>query len=97
MDTYPKITKYEEAIFRKAFKVWGLVPQLIKAQEECAELIQVLAKLALGKYHKRKIIDECADVRIMLDQIELDLDIQKATEKRRAFKVRRMEKRLSNG
>jgi hypothetical protein len=91
------ITAHEEKVFKKAFKTWGLVPQLIKAQEECAELIQVLAKLALGKYNKKKIVDECADVRIMLDQIEMDLKIQDDTAKRRAFKVRRMEKRLSNG
>lgn len=61
-------------IYRNALDKWGEDAQLNKVVEECAELIQALCKRKI-KPNDEKVIDnlleECADVRIMLGQLEM--------------------------
>lgn len=57
---------------------YGLVPQLAKTCEELRELHMAIWKLRLAKWlgrdttsQEQHVLEEIADVRIMLDQIEL--------------------------
>ena len=67
---------------QKALDQWGLEAQIGQAVEECAELI-----VALQKYVNRtpitggseRILDEIADVEMMLAQIRLALNIDDET------------------
>ena len=65
----------EKKLFEKAVLKWGVQPQINQAMEECAELIQ-----ALNKFSRHKLIDptnlieEIADVEIMLSQIKFIID-----------------------
>lgn len=62
--------------------------QLWKLAEECGELIQALSKyVATGD--KNKSIEEIADVRIMLAQIEYILDIEDDVEPMIDYKLDR--------
>ncbi len=61
-------------LYRKAVEKWGLPLQLIMLMEESAELIQATSKV-LRKYKKettiwRGLVEEIADVEIMIEQIE---------------------------
>jgi NTP pyrophosphatase (non-canonical NTP hydrolase) len=71
---------------QSALEQWGLNAQVGQAVEECAELI-----VALQKYinrtpqpgMKENILDEIADVEMMLAQIRLALNIDDATLRKR--------------
>ena len=73
-----KFNKDEVAIMQTALDSWGLNAQLAVTVEECAELI-----VALQKYINRSsnakavdnVLDEIADVEIMLAQMRLALGI----------------------
>ena len=65
-------------LFKKAFDKWGLESQLLMLMEECAELTQSASKVI--RYHKNKtsvwrsLIEEIADVEILIEQIETCVD-----------------------
>ena len=73
-----EFSKHEIETMQTALVQWGLEAQIGQAVEECAELI-----VALQKYVNRtpqegnieRIIDEIADVEMMLAQIRLALSI----------------------
>jgi len=73
-----EFTENETAIMQTALDRWGFNAQVGQAIEECAELI-----VALQKYTNRtptndsreRIIDEIADVEMMLAQMRLCLGI----------------------
>lgn len=75
-------TGSEIKIMKQALDQWGLNAQVGQAVEECAELI-----VALQKYVNRTplhenteaILDEIADVEMMLAQMRLALGIDDAT------------------
>ncbi|MCL2036290.1 MAG: hypothetical protein FWG83_02740 [Oscillospiraceae bacterium] len=76
-----EFTESEIQTMHKALESWGLEAQIGVAVEECAELI-----VALQKYVNRSIkpstddiLDEIADVEIMLAQIRLALDLDDNT------------------
>lgn len=60
-------------LYRAALNKWGEDAQLNKVVEECAELIQALCKRKIKPNDEKVIsnlLEECADVRIMLGQLE---------------------------
>ena len=97
-----------EAKIQRIFKHYGEQSQLIKTQEELKELDEAIQKLIeLRKNDKRTsfysterdflkdhIAEELADVRIMLDQIEFGLRIEKRSADWREFKLNRQLKRM---
>ena len=97
-----------EAKIQRIFKHYGEQSQLMKTQEELKELSDVIQKLIdLRKDDKRTsfynterdflkdhIAEELADVRIMLDQIEFGLRIEKRSADWREFKLNRQLKRM---
>ena len=76
---------------------YGEQSQVDKAIEECAELIQALIK---GR-HSRScditfIIDEIADVEVMLAQLKMMFGCTEEVEKRMYFKINRQIERMNN-
>lgn len=56
---------------RAALALWGAEAQTLMMFEEMAELQKELCKNARGKDNRAEIAEEIADVRIMLDQMEI--------------------------
>ena len=92
------------ALYERAIKKWGEAAQIDIAVEECAELIKALVKCT-RKTNGSTIIDileEMADVEIMLEQLKLifnyDFQFTIPTSKFYAIKdakLKRLEKRLN--
>lgn len=61
----------EIAILEGAIKKFGVRPQVIVAIEEMAELQKELTKWLRGKRNPAGLLEEMADVSIMLNQLEL--------------------------
>ena len=83
-----------------AIERYGEGPQLVKACEELAELQQAICKL----FDKSQpctpdveaVVEEIADVEIMLDQVRMILAVDPAQEARwRDRKLRRLKARLA--
>lgn len=99
-----------EAKIQRIFKHYGEQSQLIKTQEELKELDEAIQKLIdLRKDDKRTsfynterdflkdhIAEELADVRIMLEQIEYGLQIEKRCADWREFKLNRQIQRIKD-
>ena len=92
----------KEQIYKKAIIAWGIHAQLDMAVEECAELIKAIQK------RKRitdmpmlvdSILEEMADVEIMLEQLKVIYDYSDIVSKSRfeqlkEFKLKRLLERL---
>ena len=87
-----RMTKDE--ILRSAIARYGNTAQMIIAMEEMAELTKELSKFFRGAHNEYAIAEEIADVRIMLDQIEIMFDCAGAAAVYEADKVERLRKRL---
>ncbi len=85
------MTKQEiEQYIQKIANYYGLDNQTDKIIEECAELIQALAKLE----SRENTIEEIADVQIMLKQMLYLLDCEKEVEKVMGYKINRQLERM---
>lgn len=74
---------------------YGWFNQRLKAIEELAELQVELAKNVMHtEESKKRLVDEIADVMVMLDQIEFLTDTAEAVRERKEFKVRRQLERM---
>lgn len=80
-----KLDKYLHRLIAK----YGAKAQIDKAQEECAELIVALNKLRLKKASRTDVAKEIADVRIMVSQLEIILDVQAKVQKHMNHKIKR--------
>ena len=77
---------------RKIFEHYGIVEQRKQLIQECAELITALTKL-----DRQNIIEEMADVQVMLDQFSINLaGVGKEIEKIKQQKVERQLKRIES-
>lgn len=64
-----QMTDDERHIYQQALDKWGIEAQVMMAIEECAELITALCHLYRGR--RTNIIEEIADVIIMIEQLSL--------------------------
>ena len=80
-------------IFDKAFKLNGIEMQLTVAIEELAELQQALCKYKRGEKHN--VEEEIADVKIIIEQLEMLFD-KNVIERWKNKKVARLNERLSD-
>lgn len=83
-----------KSLFSTCLKKWGADAQVAMILEECLELASAIHK------HRRKdnsenIIDEIADVKIMLMQAEMIFDLSKIDE-RVSFKLNRLKNRIDS-
>ena len=83
-----------DEILKNALQHYGANSQRIVAIEEMSELIKELCKVARGEENAAHIAEEIADVRIMLDQLEIMFDCAGAAAAYQAAKVERLRKRL---
>lgn len=71
--------------------------QIIVAVEELSELQKELCKYLRDKYNEENLIEEIADVEIMLDQIRIFFDLdEKEINKIKDFKLERTKERMLN-
>ncbi len=87
---------YRNALYNKAYIRYGTTMQYIVACEEMAELIKELSKSIRGTGSMSGVIEEAADVSIVLEELIWYLGIEGEVEKVRLAKLRRLEERLSN-
>lgn len=85
-----------DEILKKALQHYGANLQLIVAIEEMSELTKELCKVSRGEENAAHIAEEIADVRIMLDQLEIMFDCAGAAAAYQAAKVERLRKRLED-
>ena len=83
-----------DEILKKALQHYGANSQRIVAIEEMSELTKELCKVARCEENASHIAEEIADVRIMLDQLEIMFDCAGAAAAYQAAKVERLRKRL---
>ena len=64
-----------EKIYKKAISTWGPTMQQVVAAEELSELIKEITKQIRGKGSLINLVEEIADVKIMISQIMMIHDI----------------------
>ena len=85
-----------DEILKNALKHYGANSQRIVAIEEMSELTKELCKVSRGEENAAHIAEEIADVRIMLDQMEIMFDCRKQVELIESGKLERLRKRLED-
>lgn len=83
-----------DEILKAAIARYGEKAQMIIAMEEMAELTKELSKFLRGAHNEGAIAEEIADVRIMLDQLEIMFDCAGTAALYELAKVERLRKRL---
>jgi hypothetical protein len=78
-------------IYKKAIEKWGQPLQIGMAIEEMAELIKELNKWMRGKKNDENIIEEMADVEIMLEQLKVMFSNHSEIEEAKHEKLKRVE------
>ena len=74
---------------------YGIDHQLAKTQEECAELIDAIAKFLQGRVDEDAVVTEIADVQIMLEQLKIVFG-KDAVRLEINRKIERLEQRIKN-
>jgi len=82
--------KLRETILRAAVAKYGKGPQRDKAIEELSELIRALARCD----NAENVAEEMADVRIMLDQLEIIFGNGQKVARWEVLKLRRLDQRV---
>lgn len=84
-----------ENVLSKTIVKNGIKLQSVIAMEECSELIKEISKFIRGKGNKDNLIEEMADVLIVIDQLKLMYNISSAEiEEMVHFKTMRLKGRL---
>ena len=88
--------KERRKVYKSAVSRWGGRAQIIAAIEELSELTNQLAKYLNGKYENfANITDELADSRIMIEQVEYNLCLEKEVRERMEVKLKKLKKIIS--
>ena len=87
--------KVSKDILEKAVQTWGTHAQLLMVLEEMSELQkEILKNINRGKDNLDAIIDETADVEIMLEQLKYIYQIQQQVKERIPVKLEKVKARL---
>jgi hypothetical protein len=81
-------------IYNKAKATWGIDAQVTKAIEELSELQKELCKFLLEDGNMAHIAEEMADVKIMVEQLELILECKDKVKEFKKAKIQRLSDRL---
>ncbi len=85
----------EEDLYRRAVRVWGKGPQMLQVVEEMAELTkEILKNVNRKKDNLAELIEEAADVEIMLGQLKCCYDIERQVADYKSGKLKVIEGRL---
>ena len=82
------------AVYREALDTYGAWAQTVMAMEEMAELIKELSKNLRGANNTAQIAEEIADVRVMLDQMEMLHNCAGLAANYKTIKINRLAERL---
>ncbi len=81
--------------YERALKTWGKEPQMLQVIEEMSELTkEILKNINRKKDNVAEIIEETADVEIMLEQLKYCYNIHRQVEDYKAQKLQKIDKRL---
>lgn len=84
-----------QKVYSKAIDQYGLEAQMNQLQEECAELIVAVNKYRRnGSVAEPDLLEELADVTIMVEQITLALNGQFQVDQYVSFKINRLSERI---
>lgn len=81
-------------VYEKAKATWGIDAQVIKSVEELAELQKELCKFLNDDGTMKNIIEEIADVKVMIEQIELIFECKDKVKLIKKAKIQRLSDRL---
>ena len=82
-------------IYHRALKTWGKNPQMLQVIEEMSELTkEILKNDNRGKDNVSEIIEETADVEIMLEQLKCCYNINTQVADYKKQKLLKIAKRL---
>ncbi len=82
-------------IYERALKTWGKEPQMLQVIEEMSELTkEILKNINRKKDNIAELIEETADVEIMLSQLKCCYNISQEVEDYKANKLIKIAKRL---
>lgn len=81
-------------LYIAALKQWGGDAQMVVAIEEMSELQKELCKNIRGRENREAIAEEIADVRIMLDQMEILHGCKRLAREYKAKKLSRLQERI---
>lgn len=85
------------ALLHKAVQKWGKEAQLLMVLEEMSELQkEILKNINRNKDNIQEIIEETADVEIMLEQLKYIYHIHKAVEEKIPLKLQKVKHRLED-
>ena len=85
-----------DPILKRALKTWGEEPQMLMVVEEMSELMkEVLKNINRKKDNIAEIIEETADVEIMLAQLKENYHIFEQVESYKKNKIKKIEERLN--
>ena len=85
-----------DPILKRALKTWGEEPQMLMVVEEMSELMkEVLKNINRKKDNIAEIIEETADVEIMLAQLKENYHIFEQVESYKKDKIKKIEERLN--
>ena len=87
--------KVSKELCQKAIDAWGTDAQLLMVLEEMSELQkEILKNINRGKDNLPEIIEEIADVEIMLEQLKYIFKIQEQVKERIPVKLEKVKARL---
>lgn len=87
----------EKELYKRALRVWGKEPQMLQVIEEMSELIkEILKNVNRKKDNIDAIIEETADVEIMLGQLKCCYGIDDKINAYKAEKLKMIDKRLDD-
>nr|BDI55055.1 MAG: nucleotide pyrophosphohydrolase, MazG-like [uncultured archaeon] len=81
-------------LYERAIKLWGIKLQVGVLGEECCELATAVFHYLRGNRPNAitEIIEEIADVEIMIEQIKIGLDLETEVLIKKGQKLRRLKK-----
>ena len=88
-------TPADEELYQQAIEQFGVMEQVFQTEEELTELLTEMKRYASGNVDDEDIIDELADVHIMVEQMAL-IHGYAEFEERVAFKKHRLKERLQD-
>ncbi len=84
-------------ILKRALQTWGEQPQMLMVVEEMSELMkEILKNINRKKDNIAQIIEETADVEIMLEQLKENYSITDKVSAYKADKIKLIEQRLND-
>ena len=84
-------------VLKRALETWGEQAQMLMVVEEMSELMkEILKNINRKKNNIDEIIEETADVEIMLEQLKENYQIVEKVEAYKKDKIKIIEQRLDN-